>query len=251
MPPILSHEQCRAMVCMVCMRKHQNLEMKSSTLSLIKKHLLSNYDLDDPQIPSKICLQCKLLLYAADKDEAKLASLPSLFDFSKIFLARQTRSTNPAFDCSCQICVVVRQNPIGKPGRSRSPSPKPGRPPKQSSIDRQPSSGPMTLCKRCYAKFGPGIRHSCNTSTSHIAENILELATPDKAKEQFVSQTLKSKIFTQPSGSGSLQLSTGGKPLQVTMGQPSASASNQISLNEMLAIRTKNNLSGKATAGIA
>ena len=65
------------------------------------------------------------------------------------------------------------------------------------------------------------------------------------------------KLASQTSATGTinslLQLSTGGTPFQVRPGPSGASASsyNQIPVNEMLAIHTKHNLSGKVAAGIA
>ena len=119
-----------------------------------------------------MCLPCKLLLY--DLDHNTLVT--PLFDFSLIHLDRQTRSKYQS-DCSCQICCIALENAVGKPGednyqRTGMVSPKPGRPQTQAPAFRQPSCGPMTICKKCYARFGPGLRHNCNPNK--IADNLLQ-----------------------------------------------------------------------------
>ncbi len=236
------HLKCRALVCLLCMRKAKSpVQISGQVLQRIQKHVLSNYDITEIFLPSVICVHCHILLAKFDNGDS--VKLPTLFDFSSLQQYRSTRqrSSEP---CSCQICQTAKFNPIGKT-KEENPQTPLGRPQLPKTKETPPSPGPLVLCKRCFGIYGKGYKHECKLT--YRADNLEKtLSIPSGVKQKIAVSAIKEGIKT--SNSNEAILKTGGRPLRVSPNISKDPPKPIFKFDDMKSLMTKRNMS-QAAAG--
>jgi uncharacterized CHY-type Zn-finger protein len=104
----LSHDECRARVCMLCFNKAKDMQRVTDNLhSLIERHAMTGYDRDDWRLPTAICGTCRSILIR--KERGDCSAEIEVFDYSEIGALPRTRSQTSA-GCECTICAIARSS---------------------------------------------------------------------------------------------------------------------------------------------
>ena len=148
----LTHNQCRAKLCVVCFEPKKALRDVTNNLDFIKilkANVGQNFDISNPRIPTGLCTGCRLA-YFIQKAENRSFSIPQYLQFV-------VAPENVDEPCECAICIKVRTS--GGPSGLMKGKPKSnaGRKPSSSpNIQRkQPKSSPIDLCSICLVPKGP------------------------------------------------------------------------------------------------
>lgn len=86
------HEIQRLKICLICMKKKDNMiEIKKGSLKEKIEKLVSYYNASDERFPKVVCSACKILVYISIKKNESKLKLPELSKFNYIkHLTRQT-----------------------------------------------------------------------------------------------------------------------------------------------------------------
>ena len=199
-----SHEQCRALICLICRLKRDHVSVISSNpTSIVLKRvriIFPGFDHADLSLPKAICSSCRNVLpkvAANPQDKEKL--LPQLGSFPGF------EGSGESTTCTCWICNLVRNHNVGQVGNkvgNKKPTALPvGRP------SQQPAEKPKKYCPICFQKIGPGIRHP-KCSPAKKRANVAKLLD-EKGQEIVAGDVLEAKAASIPSSS-SIQLRTRG-----------------------------------------
>ena len=184
----------------------------------------------------KICYFCaKNPLGICDKCRSNIGRknyLPDLvIDWTKNVIIPLTRNST---SCQCKICKLTSLR--GRTGTRR-----------RSSKFSKSHAPHKKICKSCLSNIGKGKKHKCGNKT--LAVKIYEkLQTSAKVKDQIASQVISEKSYEQ--GSKRIKLSTGAKPLQISVG-PLKNKPRQITLIDLLRIQSRLTLSNKKLIQLA
>ena len=229
----MNHQDSRKAVCCLCIRKSKET-ITPAVLRRIRSFITLDLDFDDPKVPLGICATCRLALARKEKDVGNdEVSLPTLFDFSKVFVPRFLRSS--PFSCNCLICRVARSGSL-KTKSSHHPA---GLKKRMKGRPRSPKVL-QKHCPKCLATIGRGKRHFCTPKA--LARNMAE-KFPDAVEKAAVS-VIKDK---KPSPGGTIRLSQQSGPLYPLVPGTSTSVQNKaaacLSTEAMIGIQSKTNLS--------
>ena len=228
MPPALSHEKCRAMMCCCCGVKLKSEKKVSARLEELVKQWGEDpgYDSSISSYPNGICSTCErdLRKVQASAPEASWGGLkpPSWASFSagRILGVRKCGSVpdgggDPAI---CDICAHVKENPIGQRGKKSDVVNFVHR----SDITTPPPevAGKRGWCEECSQSTGPGLSHPCTpTARKKNIANLIE-KQPHSDKEVIVGNSLK-KLVTSGGDKDKVELAgVGGNrsKLKVSLG---------------------------------
>lgn len=102
----VSHDENRKKVCAPCGRKSKTgLFINNNIKQLIKLHINSRFDFDNPRFPLGICGTCRLTLLDAGKGVFR-RPMPQMPHFETIILPTATRGKK--IFCNCYICLTAR-----------------------------------------------------------------------------------------------------------------------------------------------
>ena len=124
-----------------------------------------------------------------------------------------------AMPCSCSVCEIGRLKNKAYVKHKEAVTEPVGRP-RTKPAPEEPE--PVTVCKLCFSTWAVGQPHECTRKSKR--ENVEELVrkTSMKSKERIISSQLK-EVFEDKgisSKGGTAKLTTGGTPLQATLGKP-------------------------------
>lgn len=89
------HSQCRESICVVCLRKNNQLrDLTNSLIVLIKLYVYNKFDESDHRFPTVICGGCRLTLRKCSQTNNRYKNENSLL----FFLQRHTISTIDTFN---------------------------------------------------------------------------------------------------------------------------------------------------------
>ena len=103
MPPILTHNQCRAKICVVCFepkpqKSLRNIPGNSNYIEILKSNVGQNFDFTNPRIPTGLCDFCRKRYFSKEK---KTFTIPQYLQFVVV-------PENLDQPCDCAICLKVR-----------------------------------------------------------------------------------------------------------------------------------------------
>lgn len=155
-----SHEENRAKVCLICFKRGSSMQrIGDASLSRVQQFFCSDYDINQEFLPAAVCARCQRLLLDIERGSRSIESLPEPFDFSVVVPTRTTRSSTV---CTCCMCEIARDSPIGKGLGTCASRPHPlGRPKSDTSDSQLPPARPITICQRCHSVIGRGLRQTC------------------------------------------------------------------------------------------
>ena len=227
MPPtkILSHEECRKKVCLICLRKSDR-PVKNSQIEDIKNcsKIFKTIQPWDERVPTGICWVCTKdltkIVSSASNTELKF---PKDFCYSKdVLILPNTRSNSGDEGCFCLICKIGRAKPI-------QPHPYYNVP-----FNKIFKTGRPVESKQEIFLFDNKIS---------IQENLLKLKEAEpKKSEQFAQQVLKQKDAS-PGGTMYLSGMFGGRPMPVSIGKNKKTEKTVFSVDEMEDLAVKGKLS--------
>ena len=238
-----------AKACIVCLGKATNI-INSTLADTLKKHARPNLDtlLKDFRLPKGLCHSCRITLQELDRKGETKRQL-RLFDVVKL-LPTSRRSdgssvvSEESINCQCLVCRVVKSKGHLSHELSREITKlAKGRP-------RVSDTGPEAdVCGGCFGEKVKGKTHACN-KTSRL-DNLQQRLSP-RSREQFASRQLKEIVGqgSEASGAG-VQLSTGGRKLNVAVGVDSAKRALQFTTEDMSHLQNNLNLSDNQTLKLA
>ena len=165
--PSLTHEECRFCLCVCCgLKQKKSIAMTEAEELLVKIHgPYPTFDRFNPCYPTALCPSCRRALY-----KVKAKQLPKgwrdcqppswkKFNVNKIFGVRKCGTfDNYGKQQKCDICTLVRSNPIGESGPNRPKMLLP-RGIKEETISHDKSKD--SLCSLCIGMKKKGIPHKC------------------------------------------------------------------------------------------
>ena len=266
MPPSRTHNENRALVCLVCFQKGASMgNIVGVTHSRIIKYFMEDFDPSDLKLPNGICSHCRIILLKLEKGEP--AALNDPIDFSKLTFPVLTRKYESVCDlgdlrdCPCSICIIARKNPgqiNHEFGGKKKQGPFPlGRPPVEN-VNRLPSPKPIKICNRCKNVLGKGISHPQPCGLVERRASLENIYKDDlKGMEIAASSLIKQKIANSPDETSTIQIATRGK--QMTISKPDTSSRTKralfqdepISASELSKLKTDCKLSQQQTKQIA
>ena len=170
-------------------------------------------------LPTKICGGCCIQLDRTIKNPRHILSTidHSSLTPPKSQHSMETRSRLIVV-CECSVCTVGRMNG-GKYNQHKVTVSEPlGRP---STVDMTGVSMSIKICTFCKAQLGPGLPHRCNRQERNSNLEELVKQSSEKGRERVISSQLKSVFEAQgvSAEGGTVSLSTGGTPIQATLGR--------------------------------
>ena len=266
MPPSRTHNNNRALVCLVCFQKGASMcNIVGVTHNRIIKYFMEDFDPTDLKLPNGICGHCRNILAKLEKGEP--ATLNDPIDFSKLTFPVLTRRYESVCDlgdlrdCPCSICIIARKNPgqinheFG--GKKKQRPFKLGRPPVEN-FNTLPSPKPIKICKRCRIVIRKGISHPQPCGLVERRASLENIYKDDlKGLEIAASTLIKQKVANSPGETSTIQLATRGK--QMTISKPDTSSRTKralfqdepISASELGKLKTDCKLSQQQTKQIA
>ena len=244
MPPAKNHSEMQKAVCALCFRKSGRMINISARLHIsIKEAILTEFGSDAwAWLPSVICSGCYKDLYDYKQNPKFTLKhvdfdtlVPPLGHGQDGFPLTRGQQLQASAPCQCSVCHVGRLSGPSYTSYKVAMSEPVGRP---SVNPTKPEPESITVCKECQTPWGKGKTHVCNKQTKRKNKEELVRNSSEKTKQRIVSSQLK-EIFEQAGAStrgGEVKLSTGGKPISVSLGKsnnkPSTYFSNE-SLNRL------------------
>ena len=102
------HEGNREKVCAPCGRKILDKDKRKLNyvqIDIIKEHIDSDFDIDNPVFPVGIFQRCRTLFFKISTDPTKKSLLSKMTNYKDLVLPRSTRQTEVP-NCSCYICLT-------------------------------------------------------------------------------------------------------------------------------------------------
>ena len=239
------HNDFRGLICGVCWRKEKQMrKIHENSLSLIQEFVFPGYCLKNETLPHSICTSCLKRLNEIKENPSSTENKLPKNDFSSI-VEKKNIQTRTAISCECTFCYIGRLNKneyslyIKKLGIEK------GRP---KSHEECYIPEKMSICDFCFAPIGKGKPHPCKDS--NIQNNVIKLFESHKIdkKEQITSKLLKDVLSNSETENKNerVLLKTGGKPLQVNIGNFSTDKNSQLfSLSDMTNLQSNRNLSDR------
>ncbi|PAA78421.1 hypothetical protein BOX15_Mlig010790g22 [Macrostomum lignano] len=217
-----SHEENRLKVCLVCFKRGSGMQrIGKAALPRIQRYFYANYDLKNEFLPAALCARCQGLLLDIERGNRTSEALPAPFDFSKVVPTKETRG-HPK--CSCCLCEIARESPIGKGLGTWKPEPhRLGRPKTDSPNKEVPPARPITICQRCHSTIGRGLSHTC-TQSRWLNNICSELSRDPRGSEIHASDVLKAKL-TDAGGDSPIRLATRGRSITLSVSAQSSRCS--------------------------
>ena len=158
----MSHEECRRVVCILCMNKAKEIRQITSRIhDLIKEYIFTGNELNDDRLSTATCSTCRLKLEQYAKQN--FGSNIEVFDYSSLSRTYATRTYEPDY-CSCTVCEVARSNSVNNFGLKKS---RVGRP--STSTDQRPvKPTPIVLCPLCLGYIGRRISSRCGKADIYM-----------------------------------------------------------------------------------
>lgn len=220
-----SHDENRKKICGPCGRKiicsnardkPEKFLIGEKTLTLIKKFVSEDYDLNNEKYPLSICRTCYLTLLDHEKKIYK-RQIQIMPKYSDIIIQKETRSVKN--DCNCFICSIASSfgHMKVKKGKGHfrvSQTNKDISEIKKLNLNKlnvpqenkQPES--IQLCSKCFQKIGKGISHDCKNPKENLLKLVEQL--PEKNQEQVASAIIKDK-YDKNGKALDFDLATGGR----------------------------------------
>ena len=110
-----SHIENCLKLCLMCFNKSTQSKPGSrarrvtqTMVPQVRKHYMSDFDLDSPLYPIGLCSGHRKLLGQVDdpNDPKTSADLPELYDFSQLTIPTRTRSALTAGKYPCELCEL-------------------------------------------------------------------------------------------------------------------------------------------------
>ena len=79
MPPPLNHEQCRAKLCILCVKKDQKKRKVGPISAAVRAKIVEHIPAlvnDDPRLPNGICTSCRVAFNPSSRNV-----LPPIYDY--------------------------------------------------------------------------------------------------------------------------------------------------------------------------
>ena len=244
----LTHQGCRTKVCAVCYGRSGSKATQYVTDYLeegIQSFVFAEFDKMDERFPSGVCTTCRMTLIEQmkgkslrDDRDAQRTLLPDP-DHYEAQISRVTRSSTQQ-DCECMICSLARLNGLQwKKFVSDC---------KKVKTDFAPGVKYDKLCKDCFAPIYRGSNHSAAScmSRKHTLSNVTDAVNNANTSMDLVtSKFLKTASAEKESSSVALRLSTGGRPMVVTLGRHCGDGAKPISAHQAKVIQNDVGLSDK------
>ena len=229
---MVGHEDCRVLVCGLCMNSHGNKAKRSVSTEeeLMIRTLVPGYCSTSSYFPSGICVRCIFLLKEKRSGKEVQFLLPEDYHVNP---PRNLRSRQGE-KCVCNFCYL---------GRLAGPA---------FRLWQRKTKGlvkpkVVRLCPMCYIGILEGKTHTCSTSTLEAVENLsMSLSNEVKAK------LAHSYLVSQATGSQPVPLvpAAGGCRLPVVLGKQPAAPPVQLTHQEVITIGYQNHLSSQQTENI-
>ena len=218
-----SHTEMQSSVCILCFRKPSHLRNITPRLEeMLSKVMSVPWSSTDDKwawLPTKICGGCCIQLDRTIKNPRHILST---IDHSSLTPPQSQHSMETRSRlivvCECSVCTVGRMNG-GKYNQHKVTVSEPlGRP---STVDMTGVSTSIKICTFCKAQLGPGLPHRCNRQERNSNLEELVKQSSEKGRERVISSQLKSVFEAQgvSAEGGTVSLSTGGTPIQATLGR--------------------------------
>ena len=167
-----THEDARAAVCLLCMRKTTVRKINENLSREISDNVF-DYDPFDDRLPNSVCGSCRQKVSSASNGQAVNFQI---FDYNKIAIRAQTRSSTLPGVCTCLVCEIAREGPKNIAASSS----------KGEFNPHCNSSGktPIKLCRSCLAQIGRGFPHNCSKQdrVSNV-NNLLDSVSPNASSK--------------------------------------------------------------------
>ena len=242
----LSHEDCRSKVCALCYGRSGSKATQSVTNYLeqgLQSFVFAEYRKEDERFPSGLCTSCRLSL----TEQMKGSSLQQRVTSRKLLLpdtecyevqlgiVTRAKSEQP---CNCRICSLARLNGLEWKMFVANC--------KKEQSDVSPGIKYERLCKNCFAPIYKGSNHTANACKSrrHALSNLTEaVSNANTSMDLAASKYLKAVSGESQSSTVNLRLSSGGRPLVVTLGKPGGDVAEPISAQQAKVIQNDAGLS--------
>ena len=212
----------------------------------MKSFVFAEYNKRDERFPSGVCTNCRFILIEQMKgkslrdgrDVQRTLLLPDPNHY-EAQISRVTRSSNQQ-DCECRICSLARLNGL-QWIKFVSDC-------KKVKTDFAPGVKYDKLCRDCLAPIYRGSNHSGDVcrSRKHTLSNVTDaIHNANTSMDLVASKFLKTVSEEKESSSLDLRLSTGGRPMVVTLGRSCGDGANPISAQQAKVIQTDVGLSDK------
>lgn len=220
-----THFEMQASVCFLCFRKPKHLRNITPRLeSMLESVMTIPFTSKEwSWLPTKICGGCCSELERVKrnpKHPLKMIDFLSLThpqtQHSMDTRSRlQSQETTKAPQCLCSLCCIGRLNGGAYNHYKVTVSDPPGRP----NIEEKPVA--LQVCSFCNSKLGPGMKHQCNRTAKRSNLEDLVRSSSSKSRERVLSSQLKEVFVVQgvSTKGGTVSLSTGGAPIQATLGK--------------------------------
>jgi len=167
-----THEQCRALVCLICYSKvNNNGRSITGPLEQLVKQKVSGfqeYSTMSTTYPSKICSTCRWKLLKEKH-------------ITPLNIMKSCRQKGSEEECSCQICHIAKLN-----GHQYTEYMKQLR-----SVKSNKDLVKSNICPHCFHEIGIGKSHTCNKTEK--LKNIEKHLTP-AMKEKIAATVIKEKV---------------------------------------------------------
>jgi hypothetical protein len=243
----LTHQGCRTKVCAVCYGRSGRKATQNVTDYLedgIKSFVFAEFDKNDERFPSGVCTTCRMTLMEHmkgkslrdDRDTLRTLLLPDP-DQYEAEMIRVTRSSSQQ-GCECRICSLAMINGL-QWIKFVSDC-------KKVKTDFAPGVKYDKLCKDCFAPIYRGSNHSGDVcrSRKHTLSNVTAaIHSANTSMDLVASKFLKTESAEKGSTSLDLRLSTGGRPMVVTLGRSCGDGAKPISAHQAKVIQNDVGLS--------
>ena len=233
----LSHDQARELVCAICINEHGNKACRKVNTEdeLQIKKVVPGYSSSNVDFPAGVCKRCVFGLRMLKEGKEANFLIPETYLCG---VPRDLRS-NQNHLCLCRWCKLARMNGPNFLLWQR----------KKKKKVKQPV---RRLCNKCYIGVEIGKSHKCKVSTLDAVEN-LEQSIPDEVKAKLALQYLTSKmkcggdnkpVFLTPAMGGHTV------PVLVGVKEAKAPATNSLTHEEVIAMRTESGVSANSMDSI-
>ena len=162
----MKHSKARLKVCLLCFNKASKeiAKLSSHVHEQISKHIFSDFNVNDPRLPSAICNSCQSKLNRVAKGERQ-----NTFDLEQLSrnIESLSRVSPRTETCSCLICKIAKASGAAARKITHEHRSKVGGP------AAEPDLVIHDLCGRCLSPKYRGCSHSCNQTT--LLNNILNV----------------------------------------------------------------------------
>ena len=82
--PTLTHNQCRARVCIICFEVKKNSRLitdNSEWIEKFKENIGVNFDITNPRLPNGLCNSCRLKYFSKTKAKETSFKIPDYLHF--------------------------------------------------------------------------------------------------------------------------------------------------------------------------